>query len=916
MAFHPFRHFRKHQKAYLAGLTILTMIIFVFSFGAADPIQTLLRRISGSRHGDAVITLYGKTFYEEDLDRLRKHRQLANEFLIFGVDRVLFSSALNDIRKKVERERKGASDQAFNPVPLALQTLDQALGSIFSPPDVRYRELRAGLRSVQSLINQQDAQKNPEQFRALDTIATAMAVQTWFAQQGLKPPGSSPEYFLGGTRKIDDLLDFAVWKQQADKLGIVLTPADVSREVNRAWGSSDAIKPDSKFEANELVRLYFATSNKVHASLRPEDLLTALTDEFRVAMAKEALLGFGPGVRAFRTEVDGIHHSPTVATPDEFLKYFEQQRTTLAVSLLPIAVEKFVPKVERKPSEEDLKNLYAAYKDDEPSPSGRQPGFKEPRRIKVQYFSYRPDSDFNKKLAGKVTQLLPLFRLTAPAVPLPAGGGVAWAVSLAVPIDLDTALRAEYEKYREEEARRAVKYDKDDADSQRFDFHFGQGVDLNDRRGAEMQVPAATLGSLLGNAGTGGTPLAAPVAWLGTAELYQRATLTAYASTVLAGASSSPLVAVTLPTRYLHSARPLETVRGQMLERFEKTLAHSLAESNAQSVRKELDKLLTTRSEEREKRLKEYLQKAVADYGLENFHSMAKSQTRQEMIDDPDPALTELRTAYDESFENPFRDETTRPDFVGAMFLPFEPSMMERRFGITRSDQSRVFRSRSGDRTWVFWRAEDAPAHVQSFETVRKDVENAWYLEQARKLARDEARRIDSALKEQHLNPSDAVKFLREQKQGDVFELTNVAHLVPKVELVGRKLTPSDFRPYQPPKDRIAYPPSDFIDRLLQLKEPGASLVLTDQPVKHFYVAVLMVKPQVPDRREFYDIYSFSGLQNPLWEDMMKDRQRQYEQKLMEQLRAEATKNLRGGEYVLPDEIRRRGESGSSDSGE
>ena len=59
MAFHPFRHFRKHQKVYLAGLTIMTMIIFVFSFGAADPIQSALRWIGMSRHGDKVLDLYG-----------------------------------------------------------------------------------------------------------------------------------------------------------------------------------------------------------------------------------------------------------------------------------------------------------------------------------------------------------------------------------------------------------------------------------------------------------------------------------------------------------------------------------------------------------------------------------------------------------------------------------------------------------------------------------------------------------------------------------------------------------------------------------------------------------------------------------------------------------------------------------------
>ena len=31
MAFHPFKHFRKYQKVYLAIVTILTMFIFIFT---------------------------------------------------------------------------------------------------------------------------------------------------------------------------------------------------------------------------------------------------------------------------------------------------------------------------------------------------------------------------------------------------------------------------------------------------------------------------------------------------------------------------------------------------------------------------------------------------------------------------------------------------------------------------------------------------------------------------------------------------------------------------------------------------------------------------------------------------------------------------------------------------------------------
>jgi hypothetical protein len=228
------------------------------------------------------------------------------------------------------------------------------------------------------------------------------------------------------------------------------------------------------------------------------------------------------------------------------------------------------------------------------------------------------------------------------------------------------------------------------------------------------------------------------------------------------------------------------------------------------------------------------------------------------------------------------------------------------------------FKSLFEDSSWVFWRSEDEKAHVRPFDKVRAEVNDAWYLEQARKLASKEARRINDKLKEQQLNAADAVKFLREQKQGEVFELTNVAHLRAKVNLLaGHKLTASDFLPYELPKALIAHPPADFVTQLLKLKKPGDSLVLADQPVRHFYIAVLMEKPQVPDRREFYEVYDARGQDNRLWAEMSNTRERKYAEKVLEQLRAEATKNLEDGEYVyLSDKVRGHGEPGSSDYGE
>ena len=65
-------------------------------------------------------------------------------------------------------------------------------------------------------------------------------------------------------------------------------------------------------------------------------------------------------------------------TPDEFLKYFREQRTTLRVKLLPIPAGRFLRKVKEKPPGEELEAIFDRYAAKEPDPSRREPGFIRP----------------------------------------------------------------------------------------------------------------------------------------------------------------------------------------------------------------------------------------------------------------------------------------------------------------------------------------------------------------------------------------------------------------------------------------------------------------------------------------------------------------------------------------------------------
>src|SRR5262249_12673931 len=113
-----------------------------------------------------------------------------------------------------------------------------------------------------------------------------------------RPPG--PLYF-GGSTDQSSLLDFLLWRHQADQLGIQLTEHDVKILANReSLGQLDGEQKETA------VRTILGQQGR---GLSFETLLAALRDEFRVRMAQSALLGYDPGSHA---------QVPTPITPEEF----------------------------------------------------------------------------------------------------------------------------------------------------------------------------------------------------------------------------------------------------------------------------------------------------------------------------------------------------------------------------------------------------------------------------------------------------------------------------------------------------------------------------------------------------------------------------------------------------------------------
>jgi hypothetical protein len=928
MAFNPFTTFRKHQKVFFAVLTIVCMFTFILSFGRGDLFEHILRIIGMKRaKGEEVTQLYGKSIREGDLQQLYQQRLLAAG-LMTSTAEVNLVGFMQEVAKEMNKPQvrqnpdtlHELADRFVNLRPMAARRMTL---------EALHREIVSDLQTAVRASEAPGLEKNAELKMQLDTAAEALAFQAW-ATSFPRNAGRDAMFYFGGSSRTSDLLDFLIWKHQADQLDIHLSFEDVCKEINRRCGK-EVFTPDN-FAANVENYLRY---NQARSGATSDELIKAVTDEFRVVLAKEALLGSADGVPGWRTMFTLVRLSPAAVTPDEFLEYFRQQRTTVAVTMLPLSVERFRKEVTDTPSEATLRSLYEAYQDREPVPDQRVPGFKEPRRVRLAWFSFSPKAEHYKKKAARLGGLPPLLRIGAGANNYAAGGGPAvWAVQVAM-LANDNRHFAAYGAYQEEERRQ-------------FATDLGVGFDIKDRRPLleRPEVAASLVGRLAGASGIGGaSALLAPLSLRGTAALYEVKTLQHFGSAMLAGGTNSLGSVVSLPLAFTHTTMPLESVLPRMQEQFEEALAREIAIQDVTALGKEMERIKNPADHPAE--VERVLREAAAKYGLEDVHVMKEPRTAFELREDPGPDLEKLKKAYDDCLEKEIRDFYRQfqpqlppfPDFVGAVLEgkgvnpPYwsenlartgqniPPGRREDRRLSNSAADFQVFHEKDKSRPmgqemgrmWMFWRIQDKPARTHSFEEVRDEILQAWKTEQARVLAKKEAQRIVNELKQRKGTPADAVRFLREQKkEGDqLIELNRVARQVPISDFLVGARNPRRFKPFQLPPKTIAYPSSDMLDKILAMQEPGDATVVTDRPQMHFYVTVLMER-DVPSVREFAEIYrepvslERMGDEPTLWQQIIADKREEMHQKLMEQLRAEAGKVDDQGNLVISDKARER----------
>jgi hypothetical protein len=370
MAFNPFASFRKYQKYWMAAAVLVCMLTFVLCSGGMkgtglDDLILVFTR----RRGDEYARVNNRRYTYEDLQELKNQRNLANDFMR-ELTKIGYDQMVVRMKNVKSQEKPGdASDREYQ------QTM-AIFGACMQDLADKYRE---------------------------------------------------PRYFQGGT-KLDDLVDFILWRDLADKYGVNLTDEAVKDLVYRAV---HAVHTGSKialwvFDADTSRDLQYKL-RATHSNATDSGIFKAVREEFRVQILRLAYLGkWSPGhgvpigMGQFQSERDILGENwkiylntpmqvRAVPTPEQISANYRKVRTELTIDLLPVSLEELAKKEtlpeDRAQRMELLKNFYLKYAKQPYNPTSDKPGFVFPERAEVQYMVAEPTMEYYKGAAETVTTL-------------------------------------------------------------------------------------------------------------------------------------------------------------------------------------------------------------------------------------------------------------------------------------------------------------------------------------------------------------------------------------------------------------------------------------------------------------------------------------------------------------------------------
>jgi hypothetical protein len=877
MAFNPFRGFRKHQKVLFAALTILCMLTFVMCSGysAGENLISNLGILVGLKHRtDIVATMYGKDVSSKDIQDLRLQRRLADTYIrnVTEVDRSQLFSEVMDASRKWEQQQQQVLQQVFIGRFMARQ----------SPND--RRAYFQSLMQLESLRFQFAAAKKTAEADQIRDLSQSLQREL---SQMLQPRN---QFYFGGTTSVADILDFMIWRHEADRRGIQLNRQEIGELVRREIDGRPIVQQR---------QIEQALAQQFRNTFSAETFRTALADEFRVRIVKSALVGSDPTASGYAS---------TWATPYEFWQFYKENRTENTVAVLPIPARNkdFLAQV-GQPPEKDLKELFEKYKDKEHKANSPDPGFEVPPRIEVEWVSAKADSEHYRKEAARVTAL------SQAALQVMAGGGQTMSGNLAaegaaigVPFCFDFSLIDKYERER---------YNlRNPSWNEEWSKFFNPRLHESSIRRVDNTV--AALGQLLGGSATQAPVISSAFVFAESARDHEsRDRAVIGLSTVLAGANPNPFLPAAIA--YYGSPReqfiPLSEVKDEFAKKLQEDLAKKLVQADLGELQSKLQRLqaesretpdmpLIFKAMNRPEAIAAMFGQASGNAGTGaplalatptglgpaaiNYVQARAHEALVSALAGPNPGaflssgltpLEKIRKTVDEAVKSKgFEHGLTRqPDDRDTIaddpgLKPFREAFMSyRRFGEPKpkgfADQfSQFFQNPASyspqpwplggdsDESFVFWKTNDKPAYVPTFAEVENKVKDWWQVDKARELAKKDA----EDLKAKAQGKPDAEAWLKDgtKHSEPMFLLDDVAGLVKGRTPFSRG--PSEaYQRYAIPLEKIEYPPDDLSDELVKMNEVGQVIVRSDRPKTTYYVFAL-VKRTRPSEFALYREYA------------------------------------------------------------
>jgi hypothetical protein len=374
--------FRKHQKLIFAALTILCMVTFVLCSGM------------GGDLGDRIVYLFGGRGSKVQLATLNKR-----------------SVTDTDLRQ-LKTQRRLADNFMI-------------------------KATKAALKNMEDYVKGEASTKIEERTNRQQKYGPMII--------DLKARQAKTKYFEGGY-KVEDLLDFMLWRGEADRLGIELNDQAVRALV---------LAELHHFIRSEELRRLEEEVRRSGQNVSLDMIINALREEYRVRLAQVALLGARPGMNA-KTKGDKqggfIADVPTrwryVPTPEQLWQWHKQNRSTTRLAILPVKAEDFLKDI-KAPDEAELEQFFRQFKAVKKDPASEKPGLEVPQRISVKWVAVEPTSF---PMEVEVRTFITLDQLNFPAVN-PSLPAMATAIQLLTgPVAWDQHLKIGYDNLKKSQA--------------------------------------------------------------------------------------------------------------------------------------------------------------------------------------------------------------------------------------------------------------------------------------------------------------------------------------------------------------------------------------------------------------------------------------------------------------------------------